>query len=221
MSSYSVKTFLCLLLTTSITFSSPQLIVKEYLIQRLTILKLAEKYFKNVPGYQDLSQKIVTTYDSTPSKGYWFELETALTIIKQKTLPLKLKEKITAFHHWIRIPKIGYREIDIVTNKRCIECKNIKWNNLSQEQIDSIIKKLQDQQQLVLYCNSNNIPICGNTNLEYILWSKNQIPDTIKLSLTLKKISYVEGINEFLISKSLTKYPSVIISQQSKAQIKR
>lgn len=159
----------------------------SYLVQR------SERELENIPGIENLMKTINAHKQNTQVKGFWFELEIALDI-NHKYRTKKSKEKLVAIHYKLEGPHAECREIDIVTNQRCIECKNVRWEIMTDEDKDKIFIQILDQKKLIDWHNQNQIPIKKNYNIRCTLWSAHKIPEDVKLFLRQHKIDFVEGL---------------------------
>ncbi len=85
------------------------------------ILHASIDHFIFVPGFIITLQKLLTRLNTHAAKGHLFELSHALHI--RKRYP---EETITSFNKLLCAGSIT-RELDLVTPRRVIECKNIDW----------------------------------------------------------------------------------------------
>ena len=151
----------------------------------------------NIPGIENLMKTINAHKQNTQVKGFWFELEIALDI-QHKYRTKKSNEKLVAIHYKLQGPQAECREIDIVTNKRCIECKNVRWEIMTDEDKNKIFIQILDQKKLIDWHNQNQIPIKKNYNIRCTLWSAHKIPEDVKIFLRQHKIDFVEGLESSL-----------------------
>lgn len=129
------------------------------------LVKATQALFK-VRGFSDTFKKTISSTENEGCfKGHLFELEHALNITESLQ-----PETILGFGVIIKYKK-KQREFDIVTDRRCIECKNISWVHKKNEQ------KLQcqflEQQQLVNAYNRTTRKVAV-----YQVVSKQPIPAT-------------------------------------------
>lgn len=175
---------------------TPLFYLKKILTTRLQLMTQAEKYLGAIHGFEPLIKLLHATHETHMAKGFWFELEAGISIMKRYNAQTH-DEKITAFHYRLHNPTcLMKRELDIITNKRCIECKNIEWKKLTPDQQATILQKLLEQKNLFHYYNTHNIPVNGYYNLKYMVWSARPIPSSIKkcyhiMLLNIKK-NYVK-----------------------------
>jgi hypothetical protein len=114
-------------------------------------------------------------------KGYLYELEIALALALWG-------HRITAFHdkkkHAHTTQK---REIDVVTEHHCIECKNINWHAVTKnKKIENQLKKqFIDQKTIVESFKNNN----------YLIASREPVPLLWKQWFTDNNIKHIEQCN--------------------------
>jgi hypothetical protein len=124
--------------------------------------------FESIPGYAGVVEKVVTSFNGLLphiSKGALYELQVALDFYNRG-------HTICAFEKVYVDAKTGCaRELDIITNMCCIECKNINWfiAEKSPHIMQKMHKQIKEQQALVVagvvgvpqyvFCSRNEIPL--------------------------------------------------------------
>lgn len=186
--------------------------IKEYLDYLSKLTECGQKELKNIQGFDELMKSINSHKQLTPAKGFWFELEVALHI-NRKNQTKKSNEKLIALHYQLKGPDNKQREIDILTNKYCIECKNVHWKSAKPEDRKRILNQVLDQKKLVDWHNNNKIAIEKNYNIRCLFWSAEEIPDDIKSFLREHKIAYMEGLDDSLYATNKAEHKTTIRSR--------
>ncbi len=140
-------------------------------------LKMAFEQFKDVKGFLTKDgplQKFVNNFQRTDgglktAQGAAFELKTALQLEAQNIKILEFGRKVNS------------REIDIITKKLWIECKDWGWNYADNAKLE---KFFSTSGQIKKYAN--------NEGVEYALASHGSIPKSIKDWLVSKNIKFFE-----------------------------
>jgi len=101
--------------------------------------------FNSIPGFALTLQMLFNKLNTPQAKGHIFELENGLRIAQQKPT-----EAITSFNQTIMFGTI-VRSLDIITERRFIECKNICW---AKAPANELRKQFMDQKLLAAYVNS-------------------------------------------------------------------
>ena len=155
----------------------------------LSVLKQAYKIFHATPGAQKVFNNVNSSRNYHNIKGYYYELRKAVKIHNKK------KEKVVEFGFRLQFPdNKKRREIDIFTlslnKEEClkegcfIECKCINWDKAS---VKKLKKQFIDQRDLTRHYNRMN-----NTNIKYVVCSKNPIPKRWKTWFNNKNIAFKE-----------------------------
>ncbi len=150
-----------------------------------SVLKQAYKIFSYTPGAKTVFKKIKSSsHDCHSTKGYEYEIKTAVKIKNKK------EEKIIEFGCRLKCPKSRkVREIDIRTDKRFIECKNINWKKTN---VKKLKKQFCDQRDLTDFYNKIN-----KTNIFYVVCSNNPIPAQWKKWFDRENIAFEETDKDY------------------------
>lgn len=129
------------------------------------LVKATQALYK-ISGFSDTFKKTISSAENEGCfKGNMFELEHALKITESL-----YPERILGFGVIIKYKKLQ-REFDIVTDQRCIECKNISW--LHKKNDEKLQCQFLEQKKLVKAYNRTT-----RKAAVYQVVSKQPIPET-------------------------------------------
>ncbi|MDR3646219.1 MAG: hypothetical protein P4L22_01620 [Candidatus Babeliales bacterium] len=139
----------------------------------------AIELFKDKPGAENLIKKIILQ-GSTNTPG---NLRVAIGAAYELLMGLQLTEEgqtVIGFGSVYTSKKINRKfEYDIETNETLIECKHWNWSDNQNRKIAEIQRDFEERKNLA-----------NEQQKEFILISKEDIPERLKLWLVNKKISY-------------------------------
>ncbi len=138
--------------------------------------------FYGIPGYDLLLKKLLASgmkNNETEFKGTLYELETALKITTAH------HEKILAFQQIVALNGMR-REIDIMTNKRWLECKS--WEQWEYRRLPGLHKQVLDQKALTQEYNATH-----DEKITFEVVCKGDIPDTLKQWFQENDIRFQHG----------------------------
>jgi hypothetical protein len=170
-------------------------------IGNLKKLEQAIERFKNIPGALtkdgalfkalEYGQKAEVLTDAkkileikgrlTTARGAMYEVEKALELMEAGENILYLGEKIALPNVLKGLPNVGYRDFDITTATKLIECKNINWPEWVGPRSDRIRGNLIGQ-----------LTIAQNKGKIFEFYSKQMIPDQWKSWLMKNGIKFFE-----------------------------
>ena len=152
-------------------------------------LTTAYELFEQIPGFNEVLQKVLDAKDPGSQKGYLFEIEKAVDL--ELSMPNNDKPEYTviAFGKIITSPVSQKdREFDIVA--KCgdatfyFECKNRSWHR----DPGNNCEQFHDQKAIIDTMQSRN-----NANVHYVIASKQSIPSRWKKFFAKHDITFEEN----------------------------
>lgn len=141
--------------------------------------------FAHVPGFATKFKSLITAlHNEHFFKGYLYELEKALAIAQA----IHTQEYVERFEKILHNPHAKQRcRIDIATNERLIECKNINWKNAVCRLHPKSTSSLQEQ-----FLTHQYIINAIHTSRTYAVSSKKNIPKIWREWFDKYQIAYEE-----------------------------
>lgn len=149
------------------------------------LTKMTDRHFAEVPGYATLKKRLYASLDTKKEphiQGYAYELLVACYLVHAE------KQTVCAFEQKYTHPELCFtREIDIITDRCAIECKNISWEAVQRSAfITASIAKQFSEQAALVHAGLVGVPY-------FMVCSKNPIPFAWKTWFWQQAILYMEG----------------------------